>query len=923
MKKTAIYILIVLVCSLFVGFLVCLNPYNAEKGSNVNNIIVPDTTPDVSQSSKAWTFMVYLDSENNLESAGIDDVNEMEVAGSDTNVNVVVQMDRIPGYDSSNGDWTNARRYYITRDTNAEIISSTVVQNLGEVNMGASSTLQAFIQWTKSNYPANNYALILWDHGSGIMSGTDIGGVCWDDTSDGDYLTISEVSSILASNPVDLLGFDACLMGATEVHYQLRNYIDAIVGSEATEPGAGYPYNTLLNWLKLNPTANATQLGEQIVIKYNNYYSGGSESVTQATANAFTAQFTNSLTTFVSDLKNALGTQYTKIKNARAATKEFDEPFYIDLYDFASEVRSQCTGTIDNSALYLMSNVTKIVVEEAHSTDQNGAHGLSIYFPSSYAEYSSSYETSDFANDFQWDEFLVEFLTNSTSGQYDDEFEENDYIDEAAIIIQGEYYNLICNGSDLDYYNISLSAGDYIQVIIVFNNDAGDLDLYFYDPEGYEVNSSYSTNDYEYLDYTATINGFYTIDIEQCSPFQLYQPYDMGIYTDIDDAFEENDDFNNACEINNNTLYTNLVCIDSDFYKFWADEGYLINVTIEFSFVEGDLDLYFYDDMGDIIDASYTATNYENILYAADYSGYYYIEVYNYEDNLNYLLIAKVIDIDDIYEPNNDYIDPTILPGYGTYPNLVCINSDFYNITFPSGVWINITLYFLNDEGDIDLYLYNSTLDEVAFSISTNDNEVIYYNVSIAGDYYIEVYNYEINLNYVLAIHETTEVWDDKYEENDDLDSPYLLSIGQSYNNLTAIDWDVYSVNAQNGFIVTITLDYNVSEGDLDLYLFDYSENILSSSAETGNQDQVVYITTVTAIYLILVHNYENNMHYNLTITQIEAPPSGDDDDDDSGGGDDDKGNKLGIDGVPIIAIVMISFVTIVYLIKKRYIGKK
>ena len=43
-----------------------------------------------------WTVMVYLDADNNLESAGIDDINEMEIVGSTSEVNIVVQVDRIP-----------------------------------------------------------------------------------------------------------------------------------------------------------------------------------------------------------------------------------------------------------------------------------------------------------------------------------------------------------------------------------------------------------------------------------------------------------------------------------------------------------------------------------------------------------------------------------------------------------------------------------------------------------------------------------------------------------------------------------------------------------------------------------------------------------------------------------------------------------
>ena len=121
-------------------------------------------------------------------------------------VNVVVQIDRIPGYDDSNGDWAGARRYYITKDYSQSSISSSMVQDLGEVNMGSPNSLENFIQWGKINYPANKYALILWDHGSGIVFGGSPGGVCWDDSAGYDYLTLSELSSTFSSlsNNVDL-----------------------------------------------------------------------------------------------------------------------------------------------------------------------------------------------------------------------------------------------------------------------------------------------------------------------------------------------------------------------------------------------------------------------------------------------------------------------------------------------------------------------------------------------------------------------------------------------------------------------------------------------------------------------------------------------------------------------------------------------
>ena len=356
--------------------------------------------------------MVYMDADNSLEYAGLEDINEMEMEGSDSNINVIIQIDRIPGYDSSNGDWTGAKRYYAIKDSDSSIISSPVVQDLGEVNMGSAITLQNFIQWSKSNYPAENYALILWDHGSGIMFGNDLGGICWDDSNGNDYLTVPELSSVL-SNPlysVDLIGFDACLMGGVEIHYQLKDNVDVIVGSEEITPLEGYPYDFILNFLRSDPLATPQQLGQQIVVLYD--YSLPSYSyITQAAIKPLTADFINGLDNFINDLDDIAISQQNNIQIARQSSQEFDESSYIDLYDFANEIQKHCSGPVDSSAQYIMNYISNIVIEEKHSNSRTGAHGLSIYFPNNYIGYSKIYELHAFASDLGWDEFLLKYYT--------------------------------------------------------------------------------------------------------------------------------------------------------------------------------------------------------------------------------------------------------------------------------------------------------------------------------------------------------------------------------------------------------------------------------------------------------------------------------------------------------------------------------
>ena len=232
---------------------------------------------------KDWTFMVYLDADceppSCLEEEGIDDFLEMSSVPSSADVNIVVQFDRIPGCDSSYGDWTTCKRFLITPGLTPE--PGNQVEDIGEVNMGDPNTLVDFVQWAVTEYPATNYALILWNHGGGwrglptqnedLMSRA----VCWDDTSN-DRLYMNEVQSALSTisgfATLHLIGFDACLMGMVEVAYEIRYYGSVMVGSAAGEPMDGWPYDTILSDLTSNPGWNAAQLGTAVVDRFGKFY---------------------------------------------------------------------------------------------------------------------------------------------------------------------------------------------------------------------------------------------------------------------------------------------------------------------------------------------------------------------------------------------------------------------------------------------------------------------------------------------------------------------------------------------------------------------------------------------------------------------------------------------------------------------------
>lgn len=215
---------------------------------------------------KDYTVLVFKNAKNDLEPFGLLDMNEMELAGSSEQVNVLVEFGRLPG-----GDWSGVRRYYVGKDTDASSIGSRVVWERPHADMGDWRELADFVSWGKKNYPAKKYLLVIWNHGNGwkrrgaLRAGR---GISFDDET-GSHISTPELARVFAAaGPVDVLAFDACLMQTVEVAYEVRRYAGLVVGSEETEPGEGYPYDLILNALNARPGMSPEELARAIVESY-------------------------------------------------------------------------------------------------------------------------------------------------------------------------------------------------------------------------------------------------------------------------------------------------------------------------------------------------------------------------------------------------------------------------------------------------------------------------------------------------------------------------------------------------------------------------------------------------------------------------------------------------------------------------------
>jgi PKD repeat protein len=379
--------------------------------------------PGETRSPALWTFMVYLDADSNLNDAGYDDMNEMETAGSTTEVNIIVLFDG-----NVDGD---SKLYKITTDPNgyddiivSEDISGSAPFMSNEMIMSDPQNLESFVIWCIANYPAEHYALSIWDHGDGIFRGasTDSGctrGFCFD----GGEMQLWELRDVLANIYgatgciIDIVGFDVCLLGQIETHYQLIPYVGYGIASEMIEPSDGWDYQTSLSALVTNPYMTPEELAQQIVNDYTASYNDGTQGVattTQASVNltALNSTFIPILNSFATELYNFMYTYQTEIEDARTGSESYENYDCVDLYHFAERIYNTATlpSSLRTVALNLMDAYDTTVIANGHTgSGTANAHGMTIYFP--MTGYQSIYDDPNyimFSNTF-WNEFLHEF----------------------------------------------------------------------------------------------------------------------------------------------------------------------------------------------------------------------------------------------------------------------------------------------------------------------------------------------------------------------------------------------------------------------------------------------------------------------------------------------------------------------------------
>jgi len=365
------------------------------------------------RSHRAWTFMVYLDGDCDLEEAGVWDVNEMERVGSTDAVSIVVQFDRGPEVNGA-GDWSTARRFLIAPDRDQQSITSPLLADMGEVDMASPQALHGFVSWAASEFPADHYALVLWNHGAGWRSRAPGGsrGVHFDDTS-GTAMTMEGLRAALSALParIDLVAIDASLMGMLEVCYEIHEQTDYIVASEESPPGTGYPYDVILSRLVADPEMTPAELGRTIVeahvAAYPDY--GVTQSLIET---ARLPELCARVDALAASIRSVLSWQEEAYFQALAASQAYAFAYYRDLFDFARNARAAFSDDgVRQAADAVMRGIPgesggPVLYERHNLPGVMNSHGLSIYLPR-LGEFYGSYDSLRFNRDYpNWSRLL-------------------------------------------------------------------------------------------------------------------------------------------------------------------------------------------------------------------------------------------------------------------------------------------------------------------------------------------------------------------------------------------------------------------------------------------------------------------------------------------------------------------------------------
>jgi hypothetical protein len=243
-----------------------------------------------------------------------------------------------------------------------------------EFNSADAAKMQSVLDEIIDMYPAKVYGLILWSHGtSWLPAGLQLKSFGEDG---GRQMDIIDLAAALPLR-FDFILFDACLMGAVEVAYELKDKTDCLIASSTETIYEGFPYDLIIPEL-LAPEANLTRVAQ----KYFDYYDGQQGAYRSATISVMD---TRGLDALAEATALVIGDTPFNMANFDRTTVQrldvYNEQYVFDFGDFITKAFPPADAAalqVELAATVLYKAHTPRFIEEY---DISTYCGLSCYIP--------------------------------------------------------------------------------------------------------------------------------------------------------------------------------------------------------------------------------------------------------------------------------------------------------------------------------------------------------------------------------------------------------------------------------------------------------------------------------------------------------------------------------------------------------------
>ncbi|MCU0861717.1 MAG: fibronectin type III domain-containing protein, partial [Methanomassiliicoccales archaeon] len=434
-----------------------------------------------------------------------------------------------------------------------------------------------------------------------------------------------------------------------------------------------------------------------------------------------------SLSAFSSQLASSWAVHEAAIRQARSRAESFEYEMFVDLYDFAYEVKTaSITTSLTDSATQVMQAVDAAVLYEASGSLRPGAHGLAIYFPDVISDLNLVGYRSDatLASVTTWDEFLDIFFNGGGAVGVADDYEDDDSYLQASLLTLGQpqYHSLTDGGADVDWSTFQLAQAS--DIVVQTSGVSGDTELFLYNSSGVPTTEMAYDDDggvgYFSRIVASLAAGTYYVKVTEYGGNAEIGNYELQVRVpSAGDAYEPDDDAVDASELELGSSQAHSIGdggADVDWAWFVLDTS--LNVRVETWGTVGDTRIWLYvlEDgyLYEVDSDDDTGVGLFSLISQSDLAaGEYYVmveEYYNDNEIPEYTLNLTAFSSDDAYESDDTYQTGTsLVPGQDQAHSIGDggADVDWYIIELYSSSRLVLETYGV--EGDTILTLFSSS----------------------------------------------------------------------------------------------------------------------------------------------------------------------------------------------------------------------